>query len=580
MGVRVPDQEPVTVHAPALAPFLPAAIAIALLALAGLLANGRPIGAGDTRANERVAVSLVEERDFDLDEHPEVEPPFAATVAGRRVSIYPVLSPLLAAPVFAALRPFFALDETGSALAGKLAASILSCLAAAVLYLCLSVRGKNHAAASALLLALGTSVWSTSQALWQHPAAVLFGALVMLCLALAEHDAAWAGRAGLPLALMVAARHADVALAAVLAVGIALRWPRRLPALALWALPAAAFVAAYQWAYFGAPLRHGFSGSLDRFSAPWGTGHLGLLLSPGKGLLVFTPLVALAAAGMVAAFRRRERWLVATLGGAAAAHWVLMGRWGEWHGGESWGPRLMTDALPLLFVFLPEGLDLAPRLGGVLAAVSVAVQALGAFAYDYQWERGAQRAGAEPSLWDPSRSPIAFYAQRRVLILAAPALEDGRAFVREHPVVLFDRTGARLHFAGGRLNPSGADPTFGDAHLQRGARLEGGRLRLQGRWAGIFLRVLPAARGRPLELRVTGRGSGILYVGERSFWTPGTRWSTYRMEGRVLVRHPYSYPQSGGADLLVTTGLGGGRAELDWVALVPPGEPIEAIRLE
>ena len=51
-----------------------------------LLVNGRPIGAGDTRANEYVAASLVEEGDLDLDEHPHVEPPFTRTALGHRVS--------------------------------------------------------------------------------------------------------------------------------------------------------------------------------------------------------------------------------------------------------------------------------------------------------------------------------------------------------------------------------------------------------------------------------------------------------------------------------------------------------------
>jgi hypothetical protein len=44
---------------------------------------------------------------------------------------------------------------------------------------------------------------------------VLFLTLTLLCILRAEDDEAWAGRAGLPLALMVAARQiADVALAA------------------------------------------------------------------------------------------------------------------------------------------------------------------------------------------------------------------------------------------------------------------------------------------------------------------------------------------------------------------------------
>jgi hypothetical protein len=48
----------------------------------------------------------------------------------------------------------------------------------------------------------------------------------------------------------------------------------------------------------------------------------------------------------------------------------------------------------------------------------------------------------------------------------------------------------------------------------------------------------------------------------------------------VLIRHPYSYPQSGGADLVVTTGLGGGEAQLDWIALVPPTDPVDPLTLQ
>ncbi|HEU5322135.1 MAG TPA: hypothetical protein VFX28_15135, partial [Methylomirabilota bacterium] len=187
MGVRFAEERaPVVAPGPWLRPLFAPALALALVVLAVLLANGRPIGAGDTRANERVAASLVQEGDFDLDEYPEVEPPFAATAGGRRVSIYPVLSSVLAAPVFAASRLVFALDETGAALAGKVAASLFSAAAAGVLYLCLALRGRARAFFAAAVFALGTTVWSTSQALWQHPAAVLFLALALLFLVLAE----------------------------------------------------------------------------------------------------------------------------------------------------------------------------------------------------------------------------------------------------------------------------------------------------------------------------------------------------------------------------------------------------------
>jgi hypothetical protein len=580
MGQRAPESRAWEPPPPPIPPPLSAALLVAAVLFVLLMSNGRPIGAGDTRPTERAAASLVQQGNLDLDEYPDVEPPFARQEGGHRVSIYPVLTAVLAAPVFALAKAFFALDETGMALAGKAAASLFSALAAGILFLCVGRRlTVADAWRTAAVFALGTSIWSTSQALWQHPAAVLFLQIAVLWAMQAEQDPAWAGRAGLPLALAVAARHADIAAAGVLALAIALRWPGQIRRLVLWGLPAVGFVLLYQWLYFGSPWRHGFAGSLGRFSEPWGVGHAGLLVSPAKGLLVFTPVAAIAVAGLVRAFRRGERWLAGSLGVAALAHFVLMGRWSEWHGGESWGPRLMTDALPLLFVFLPDGIELAPLLGSLFAAVSVAVQMLGAFGYDYRWERLYQRPPdrGRPELWRPDTSPIPFYAASRVALLSLPDVRDGRAVVREHPLVLFGPTGSRVSFAGERLVVTGSDATLGDVHLQAGARLDGDKLRLTGRWDALFLRVLPGARIRRLELRISGRGRGTLYVGERSFWSAAPRWTPYPINGSFHFRHPYDYPTSGGPDLVVSLGKSEGAAALDSVALVPPDEPENVI---
>jgi hypothetical protein len=560
---------------------LPSALAIALLLAVVLLLNGRPIGAGDTRANERVAVSLVQEGDLDLDEHPEVEPPFARQVGEHRVSIYPPLTPVLAAPVFALAGLVVDLDETGSALAGKLAAALLCGLAAGALFMAVGLRRSwSEAAAAAVVFGLGTTVASTAQALWQHPAAVFALSAALVLMVHAEDAAKWAGRAGLPLGLLVAARHADLPLAAVLALGIAVRYPRRLPHLVLWGALPVALTLAYNAHTFGSPWSHGFSDSASRFNAPWGVGHLGLLLSPGKGLLVFTPVAAVAAAGLVLAFRRGERWLSGTLGAAALVHWLFMGRWGEWHGGDSWGPRLLTDALPLLFLFLPEGFELLPWVGRLLAVFSIAVQALGMFAYDYRWERvHARGEGAErPEVWDLAESPLVYYARRGVLYLALPDVRERKAVVREHPIVLRAPVGSRVDFPAKEPVVAGGESTLGQVYLQRGARVADGRLQLKGRWAGLFLRVTPEGRQRRLELRVAGRGRGPLYVGEKSVWSD-PRFKTYMVSGTFLVRHPYHYPESGGGDLLVTTGLGDGDVQVDWVSLVPPSEPINPLRL-
>lgn len=584
MGVRAPSGRFEWEDRPLrFAPTWRAAALVVALVLAVLLANGRPIPAGDTRPTERLAASLVLQGNLDLDEYPDVEPPFAREVAGHRVSIYPALSALLAAPVFALTHQLFQFDELGLALAGKLAAVLCAALAAGLMFLAIARRhGEAGALAPALLFALGTSVWSTSQALWQHPAAVLFLSWAVLCLVRADEDDAWAARAGLPLTLALAARHASVAAVAVLALSVVVRWPRRALGLMLWGLPGVLFMLGYQWFYFGSPWRHGFSGAVAaRLAGAWGEGHLGLLVSPAKGLLVFSPLVLVCVAGLVRAWRKGERGLASSLGLAALAHWLLVGGWAEWHGGVCFGPRLMTEALPLLALFVPEGLRVLGRAGLLLAGYSVAVQALGAFTYDMRWERLYARTpeALAQALWAPLESPLPFHVGQRVLLLAMPGLNAGRLVLREHPLVVLGPSGARAKVVAGQFVVSGGDATFSDLHLQRGARVGAADVRLQGRWDALFLRVVPGARARRLELRVRGQGQGTLYIGERSYWNPTPRWSAYPMAGAFRVRHPYHYPDSGGPDLLVSLGKTGGSAQIQAVALLAPNEPDEAIEL-
>ena len=108
--------------------------------------------------------------------------------------------------------------------------------------------------------------------------------------------------------------------------------------------------------------------------------------------------------------------------------------------------------------------------------------------------------------------------------------------------------------------------------------MEDGRLRLRGRWDGVFLRVAPAARARRLELRLAGRGRGpalrrrahVLDAGHALDDVPGV--------GPFRAPPPVHYPESGGADLTVTVGTGGGDIALESLALVSPGRARQGVR--
>ncbi|MFO7539764.1 MAG: hypothetical protein R6X32_17125, partial [Chloroflexota bacterium] len=75
----------------------------------------------------------------------------------------------------------------------------------------------------------------------------------------------------------------------------------------------------------------------------------GQLLSPGKGLVFYTPAILVALGGLIPLWRRQRAVAVAigvTMLTLAAAY----ATYNSWYGGLSWGPRFLVPALPLLLL--------------------------------------------------------------------------------------------------------------------------------------------------------------------------------------------------------------------------------------
>jgi hypothetical protein len=285
-------------------------------------------------------------------------------------------------------------------LAGKATAALLVAASAAVVYFAAVGWAPRWAAIALMLLyGLGTCVWSTSsQSLWQHASAGLF-LTSGVALLLKTPGARRACFAGLLLGLATACRPTLALVAAAAAIHLALRDRRAFLGLVAGGLPIALLLAAYNHHYLGSVLAFGQTeasrqiaqwktGSPDLWQTPLHVGLPGVLLSPSRGLFVFSPWLLLAVAGSVAAWRRAElvnfRWLtVATL-----ALLVVESAWFDWWGGWSFGYRRIVDLVPLLTMLsIPIVAEAAKHrvarpLLAVAGAWSIAVQVIGAFAYD------------------------------------------------------------------------------------------------------------------------------------------------------------------------------------------------------
>jgi hypothetical protein len=112
-----------------------------------------------------------------------------------------------------------------------------------------------------------------------------------------------------------------------------------------------------------------------RLVSPW-TGLYGLLISPGKGLLLFCPAVIL---GFVSwrHFHRAHPVLSYALAGAAVFRIVFISCRSDWHGGFCLGPRFLLMLIPFLLIpfgyLLQDMLRRNNRIAGATVFVSLLV---------------------------------------------------------------------------------------------------------------------------------------------------------------------------------------------------------------
>ena len=340
---------------------------------------------------------------------------------GRFASTYPVVTPLLVTPLYGpavaylhhAGRTEERLRKIGE-LMEKVAASVVSAVTTALVFLlCRRRASRRDATLLAIAFAFGTNTWTTcSQALWQHGAAQLFAVLALLAL---TSEPGWAGalQAGAATGLLVANRPPDVAMAVGFAAATALwLWKRpRLLALSIGAaaVPCLLTLAYNRWMFGNLSGGYGVIGaaSASFFSGTIAEGIAGLLVSPGKGLLLWSPFFA-----FVPIFYRRvvrdpgDRALAICLTAGFALQLLVYAKT-DWRAGFSYGPRFLSETVPMLiWLLVPVLVDLG-RVGRALFVATVAfsiwVQAVGAFRY--QGGSDGVLFAAPENVWHLDKTP-------------------------------------------------------------------------------------------------------------------------------------------------------------------------------
>jgi hypothetical protein len=397
------------------------------------LSNGRTVASGDSVPAALIPVTLILDGTAMLDRFAEEErqrfsrlPYWLVETPRGTASLFPIMTGVIATPLY--LVPVLWHELAGGLSAAgwrdravdayqKYAAAFLVALSVPLFWsICTALGlGLPLAFCLTLLYAFGSEAFAlASQSLWQHgPASLAMLAGIRAFIAIADRPRLGALALSASAGMLVAIRSNDALLAAPLVIAALAARPRLCGWLLLPGAAVLAPIAAYNEHIAGNLL-----GAYGTQTGGLALAHLraglpGVLVSPGRGLLVYFPAAILTLVLALARPPRRHRGLAAALAAGVVALTLLNAAWWDWGGGHCFGPRFFTEAEGPILVLL--GLTLA-QMGRVPRAValclalilpySVLVQALGAYSQTAQLWNAVPDTDEKKRLWDVADGPL------------------------------------------------------------------------------------------------------------------------------------------------------------------------------
>jgi hypothetical protein len=242
----------------------------------------------------------------------------------------------------------------------KIAATLVTAMSVLIFYL--SVRLKFARSICLLITfvyAFATSNWTISaQALWQHTASNLVVITIIFCLLKANRTIGTSRKiflllTGIASGLLFGIRPTN-SIFAVTAIIYALSTYRQESIFLGIGLSSASFSMGWNFYYFGTFLIGGYSNQSFLYSftiKQFFTSFLGLLVSPSRGLIIFSPVILFAIPGVIQIakqHRKQDEKLLLSMTFASILLFLNYCFISIWWAGWCYGPRFLTDTLPIL----------------------------------------------------------------------------------------------------------------------------------------------------------------------------------------------------------------------------------------
>lgn len=407
------------------------------------MANGREISSGDPTPTVFTAVNLIKKGTIFLDDfHDYIRynkmPYYISEQKGRIVSNYPIFPGVMAVPVFAPFTWAGMVQKGDGDLVwkylSKMTGSIYTALSVLFMFLTLKrLIDRDGAFVLAGAYGLGTALWPiASQSLWQHGPGVFwwsvcFYALVRMVESENQRDFyRFSMLAGLATGFAVLCRTTNGIGAVVLCMAMLVRYRWKSVPFILITSVLALMSIGYNIIIFdswkgGDTVLHSLHWELDRieggtWSTPLWIGFPGQLISPSRGIFIFSPFLLFSVWGMVSIRKRPEPvWrLFALTVPIPILMYVVFGKYAVWWGGNShYGPRYQIESFPFLIVILAAVWSrISSSRGWTLLFIlftlfSIFVQWTGAFCYPGGWAvEPIDLANDKARLWDWSYNQI------------------------------------------------------------------------------------------------------------------------------------------------------------------------------
>ena len=288
-----------------------------------------------------------------------------------------------------------------------------------------------------LLFAFGTQIYSTiSRPFWSHGWAVCLMAAALYLL-IAPRPAK--GRATMALAATLLSWSffsrptMSLSILAILAL-LLYRREKHIPTFIVTGAAWASLFVARSMVLFGSVVPPYFSQSnyqsgraAEDLLSRYPTAILGTLFSPSRGLFIFVPLFAWILWMAVVRRRRLPSLDLAVVSIAVIlVHWQVLSFFGNWTGGQCYGPRLFSDVVVWFFVLATLVLAARPaeRRSGWRSSLAVASLAIVAVVSVFINYRGA--TAKETWDWRPFERPPRWVYEDREPLLEPPGVWNWR----------------------------------------------------------------------------------------------------------------------------------------------------------